>query len=114
MKTLLSLLMAAVALVAAHPDYSDTWEEFKQTYSKQYGSEDEEVRPDTLLVSRPDGEIIWLGKQQEASDTILIFYVPSKYILPQPLLTQLVHYNFCSEHETGDMDRQGQHDLWPQ
>ena len=56
MKTLLSLLMAAVALVAAHPDYSDTWEEFKQTYSKQYESEDEEVRPDTLLVSGPDGD----------------------------------------------------------
>ena len=30
-----------------------------------------------------EAEIIWLGKQQEASDTILIFYVPSKYILPQ-------------------------------
>ena len=44
MKTVLSLLMAAVTLVAAHPDYSDTWEEFKQTYSKQYESEEEEVR----------------------------------------------------------------------
>ena len=80
MKTLLSLLMAAVALVAAHPDYSDTWEEFKQTYSKQYESEDEEVRPDTLSPGLMAAEIIWLGKQREASDTILIFYVPSQNI----------------------------------
>ena len=42
MKTLLSLLL--VCLVSAHPDYSDTWDEFKLTYNKQYASEEEEVR----------------------------------------------------------------------
>ena len=41
MKTLLSLLL--VCLVSGHPDYSDTWDEFKLTYSKQYASEEEEV-----------------------------------------------------------------------
>ena len=35
------LLLAALA--AAHPDYSDTWEEFKQSYGKQYDSAEEEV-----------------------------------------------------------------------
>ena len=28
---------------AAHPDYSDTWEEYKQKFGKEYQSEDEEV-----------------------------------------------------------------------
>jgi len=42
MKTLLTLLVAGVALVSSHPDYSDTWEEFKATYSKQYETEEEE------------------------------------------------------------------------
>ena len=42
MKTLLSLLL--VCLVSGHPDYSDTWDEFKLTYSKQYASQEEEVR----------------------------------------------------------------------
>ena len=45
MKTLLSLLLVClVCLVSGHPDYSDTWDEFKLTYSKQYASEEEEVR----------------------------------------------------------------------
>ena len=47
MKTLLSLLL--VCLVSAHPDYSDTWDEFKLTYSKHYASEEEEVRPHPTL-----------------------------------------------------------------
>ena len=41
MTSLLTLLMAA--LVTAHPDYSDTWDEYKLTYNKQYSSEEEEV-----------------------------------------------------------------------
>lgn len=40
MTSLLTLLMAA--LVTAHPDYSDTWDEYKLTYNKQYTSEEEE------------------------------------------------------------------------
>ena len=40
-RTLAPLLLAALA--AAHPDYSDTWEEFKQSYGKQYDSAEEEV-----------------------------------------------------------------------
>ena len=43
-RTLAPLLLAALA--AAHPDYSDSWEEFKQSYGKQYDSAEEEV---TLL-----------------------------------------------------------------
>ena len=43
-RTLVPLLLAALAaLAAAHPDYSDTWEEFKQSYGKQYDSAEEEV-----------------------------------------------------------------------
>ena len=77
MKTFLTLLVSAVALASAHPDYSDTWEEFKETYGKQYDTEEEEVRADTpWSPSLRTAGIIWLGNQQEASDTILIFYVP--------------------------------------
>ena len=43
-RTLAPLLLAALAaLAAAHPDYSDSWEEFKQSYGKQYDSAEEEV-----------------------------------------------------------------------
>jgi len=42
MKTLELLLVVSVGLTVAHPDYSDSWEEFKQKYNKQYESEDEE------------------------------------------------------------------------
>jgi len=36
------LLVVCVARAAAHPDYSDTWEEYKQKFGKEYQSEDEE------------------------------------------------------------------------
>ena len=40
----LSLLLAvSLGLTFAHPDYSDSWEEFKQRFQKQYDSEEEEV-----------------------------------------------------------------------
>ena len=32
-----------VAMVMAHPDYSDSWEEFKGKYGKEYSDGDEEV-----------------------------------------------------------------------
>jgi len=39
----LYLVMSSIALVAlSHPDYSDTWEEFKTKYNKEYESQDEE------------------------------------------------------------------------
>ena len=40
----LSILLAvSVGLTLAHPDYSDSWEEFKQKFKKQYDSEEDEV-----------------------------------------------------------------------
>ena len=30
-------------MVMAHPDYSDSWEEFKGKYGKDYSDSDEEV-----------------------------------------------------------------------
>jgi len=39
----LTLAALLVATSLAHPDYSDTWEEFKQKYEKEYESEDEET-----------------------------------------------------------------------
>jgi len=36
-------LALLVSTSLAHPDYSDTWEEFKQKYEKEYESEDEET-----------------------------------------------------------------------
>ena len=47
-RTLVPLLLAALA--AAHPDYSDTWEEFKQSYGKQYDSAEEEVTLFNLFI----------------------------------------------------------------
>ena len=49
MKTILStelLLLASAVLtvVLAHPDYSDSWEEFKLKFNKKYHSEEDEVR----------------------------------------------------------------------
>ena len=40
----MTLAALLVATSLAHPDYSDTWEEFKQKYEKEYESEDEEVK----------------------------------------------------------------------
>ena len=46
MRTLLSLHLLLLATVAlAHPDYSDSWEEFKLKYNKKYQTEEDEVRP---------------------------------------------------------------------
>ena len=41
----MKVLLLAVLVVStlAHPDYSDTWEEFKEKFNKEYESEDEEV-----------------------------------------------------------------------
>ena len=50
-RTLVPLLLATLAaLAAAHPDYSDTWEEFKQSYGKQYDSAEEEVTLFNLFI----------------------------------------------------------------
>jgi len=38
----LALLCCLVVLATAHPDYSDTWEEFKGKYNKEYDDADEE------------------------------------------------------------------------
>ena len=46
----LSILLAvSVGLTLAHPDYSDSWEEFKLKYNKKYESEEDEVRHCRLL-----------------------------------------------------------------
>ena len=41
----MKVLLLAVLVVStlAHPDYSDTWEEFKEKFNKDYESEGEEV-----------------------------------------------------------------------
>merc|ERR1712179_766391 len=39
----LLVLSAVLLAVLAHPDYSDSWEEFKEKYTKQYESDDEET-----------------------------------------------------------------------
>ena len=36
-------LLLLIGASLAHPDYSDSWEEFKQTYEKEYESDMEEV-----------------------------------------------------------------------
>ena len=57
-RTLAPLLLAALAaLAAAHPDYSDTWEEFKQSYGKQYDSAEEEVKLLELVLGWVDSEV---------------------------------------------------------
>ena len=41
---LLLLASALLTVALAHPDYSDSWEEFKLKYNKKYQSEEDEVR----------------------------------------------------------------------
>merc|ERR1712055_853732 len=36
------ILILVVAMAMAHPDYSDSWEEFKGKYGKEYSDTDEE------------------------------------------------------------------------
>ena len=43
MQLLNILLLLSVGLAIAHPDYSDSWQEFKQKFNKQYDSEEDEV-----------------------------------------------------------------------
>ena len=43
---LLLLASALLTVALAHPDYSDSWEEFKLKYNKKYQSEEDEVRAD--------------------------------------------------------------------
>ena len=53
MRTILSvvlLLVASVVLTLAHPDHSDSWEEFKLKYNKKYESEEDEVRQARLMI----------------------------------------------------------------
>ena len=52
MRTILSavlLLLASAVLTLAHPDHSDSWEEFKLKYNKKYESEEDEVRHCRLM-----------------------------------------------------------------
>ena len=58
------LLLISSAL--AHPDYSDSWEQFKQTYEKEYESEMEEVSEDLLcfwinLVLKAYRQQVWMS-----------------------------------------------------
>ena len=43
MKSLVVLATIVVA-VWSHPDYSESWQEFKTKYNKAYESQDEEVK----------------------------------------------------------------------
>ena len=41
----MKMIFLAILVVStlAHPDYSETWEEFKEKFNKEYESEEEEV-----------------------------------------------------------------------
>jgi len=54
MRTILSavlLLVANVVLTLAHPDHSDSWEEFKLKYNKKYESEEDETYRQSVWTS---------------------------------------------------------------
>ena len=44
MSKLILICLAFVSTILAHPDYSETFEEFKAKYNKNYDSEMEEVK----------------------------------------------------------------------
>ena len=44
MSKLILICLAFVSTILAHPDYSETFEEFKSKYNKNYDSEMEEVK----------------------------------------------------------------------
>jgi len=83
------VLSSVLVAVRGHPDYSDSWQEFKEKYSKQYQSDDEEtyrssVWEDNIALikshnARADNEEItfYLGENQLAdltSDEINVFF----------------------------------------
>ena len=43
MKVLLLTISLMVVSTLAHPDYSESWEEFKEKFNKEYESDEEEV-----------------------------------------------------------------------
>ena len=43
MKVLLLTLLSVVVSTLAHPDYSESFEEFKEKFGKEYESDEEEV-----------------------------------------------------------------------
>ena len=43
MKVLLLTLLSMVVFTLAHPDYSESFEEFKEKFGKEYESDEEEV-----------------------------------------------------------------------
>ena len=67
MRVLSLSLALCVAVTSAHPDYSDTWEEFKGKYGKEYTDTDEEVE---ILdeESSDDINIACAGLQAECVD----------------------------------------------
>ena len=50
----LALVFCLVVSATAHPDYSDTWEEFKGKYGKEYADANEEVE----ILEKEMGETI--------------------------------------------------------
>jgi len=52
----MKVLLLAILVVStlAHPDYSDTWEEFKEKFDKEYESEDEENQRSGIWRSNVD------------------------------------------------------------
>ena len=43
MKVLLLTISLMAVSTLAHPDYSESWEEFKEKFNKEYESDEEEV-----------------------------------------------------------------------
>ena len=57
MKVLLLTLLSVVVSTLAHPDYSESFEEFKEKFGKEYESDEEEV-----IVDEPFPEWCFLSQ----------------------------------------------------
>jgi len=71
MKALLIMSMVVVSTLA-HPDYSESWEEFKQKYNKEYESEEEESYRSGVWSDNVD---FIMGHNAEADNGIHSFHV---------------------------------------
>ena len=99
MRVLSLSLALCVAVTSAHPDYSDTWEEFKGKYGKEYTDTDEEV--EILEELGGDINIACAGLQAECVDREC-----EVHLFPQCRVEDGLHDFSVGENEFADMTQQ--------
>lgn len=106
----LLVLSAVVLATIAHPDYSDSWEEYKQKYSKNYDSENEEAYRSTVWGSNID---LIKSHNAEADAGVHSFHLGENHIADMTTDEIRSYFNgiLPSEGETGGVEFQAEVEL---